>query len=362
VTRKLRVGVLFGGRSAEHEVSLQSARNVIDAIDRERFEVVAIGIDKSGRWLLPELSRLLLDETDPRLVRLNTASDHVALVPTGSGRLVDVERGGSLGSVDVVLPILHGPFGEDGTVQGLLKLAGVPFVGSGVLGSAVGMDKDVMKRLLREAGLPVVDFRAFRQGAAIDLQNLVDTLGLPLFVKPANLGSSVGVGKARDTDELAAAIEEAFRFDTKILVEAFVEAREIECAVLGNDLPEASVLGEIVASHEFYSYEAKYIDEKGAQLIVPAELPEDDALRIRAMAIEAFRVLGCAGMARADFFYAGPGRILVNELNTIPGFTRISMYPRLWQASGVSYTALISRLIDLALERHTREERLETSY
>ncbi|MDA7946180.1 MAG: D-alanine--D-alanine ligase [Hyphomicrobiaceae bacterium] len=363
MSTKIRVGILFGGKSAEHEVSLQSAKNVAEAIDRDKYDVALIGIDKTGKWLLPNQSTFLLNATDPKLIEMNREDEErVALVPQSGGALTDITAGGTHSSVSVVFPILHGPFGEDGTVQGLLKLAGVPFVGAGVLGSAVGMDKDVMKRLLRDAGIPIAKFMVFRRGDILDFDAVHDALGLPVFVKPANLGSSVGVHKVVDAASFERAAKDAFGYDTKILVEEFVEGRELECSVLGNTEPIASVVGEILPSHEFYSYEAKYIDEQGAALEIPADISDDASKNIRDVAIRTFQVLECEGLARVDCFLKSDGEVIVNEINTIPGFTKISMYPRLWEASGISYPELINRLIELALERHEREQTLKTSY
>ncbi len=360
--KKLKVGILFGGKSAEHEVSLQSAKNVADAIDRSKYDVALIGIDKSGEWLLPDQSQFLINATDPKLIKLNNENrESVALVPQSGGQLSDLAGGGTRSSIDVVFPILHGPLGEDGTVQGLLKLAGVPFVGSGVLGSAAGMDKDVMKRLLRDAGVPIARSLTFRHGDVLDFEAISAEIGLPLFVKPANMGSSVGVHKVSGGDTFDEAVEDAFAYDTKILIEEFVEGRELECAVLGNLRPEASVVGEIIPSHDFYSYEAKYIDEHGAGLEIPADIPDAVSDRIRDLAIRTFQILECEGLGRVDCFLKADGDIVVNEINTIPGFTKISMYPRLWEASGVSYTDLISKLIELGLERFEREQKLKTS-
>ncbi|MFQ6115057.1 MAG: D-alanine--D-alanine ligase family protein, partial [bacterium] len=278
MTKKIRVGILFGGKSAEHEVSLQSAKNIVDAIDKNKYDVVLIGIDKQGRWYLNEASRFLLHADNPKLIKLNKANENVALVPgeRGQRQLVSLTDHRAVGPVDVIFPILHGPFGEDGTVQGLLKLADVPFVGASVLGSAIGMDKDVMKRLLREADIPTARFLVVHRSSMdeLDFENVKNQLGLPLFVKPANLGSSVGIHKVHDQKQLEQAIHDAFQYDTKILLEEAVEGREIECSVLGNENPIASVPGEIIPQHEFYSYEAKYIDEHGATLEIPARLPD----------------------------------------------------------------------------------------
>jgi D-alanine-D-alanine ligase len=363
MARKIRVGILFGGRSAEHEVSLQSAKNIIDAIDRNKYEVVLIGIDKKGQWHLSQESRFLLPTTQSGLPELPESGENLALVPGKQDeQLVALSGQQGLGSLDVIFPVLHGPFGEDGTVQGLLKLANIAFVGAGVLGSSVGMDKDVMKRLLRDAEIPVARFIAINRYASkeIDFDYAREQLGLPLFIKPANLGSSVGIHKVKDRQGFEAALGDAFNYDNKILIEECIDGREIECSVLGNDNPIASVPGEILPRHEFYSYEAKYLDENGAVLKIPAKLPLEISERIRQLAIKTFSVLCCAGMARVDFFLRNGREIIVNELNTIPGFTRISMYPKLWEATGLSYSELIDKLIDLAIERFELEKRLKT--
>ena len=368
--RKIRVAVLFGGRSAEHEISLLSARFVVEALDRDRFEPILVGIDKSGRWLLQEEALLLGASKDPRLARLNQAMPDVALVPhpdpVGATALT-IDGEGPAG-VDVVFPVLHGPMGEDGSVQGLLELAGVPYVGAGVLGSAVGMDKDVMKRLLAQAEIPTVAHRSVRRAdwdkgrcAALEL---IEELGAPLFIKPANMGSSVGVRRATSAAEVEAAVEHAFEFDTKIIAEQAVPGvRELECSVLGNDDPIASVVGEIVVDHAdgFYSYTAKYIDAIGSRPQIPAALSPGVASAVQLLALQAFRALECAGMARVDFFLSQDGELYVNEINTIPGFTSISMYPKLWEASGVPPRELVARLIDLALERAAARRRLRTT-
>ncbi len=363
MSKKIRVGILFGGKSAEHEVSLQSAKNVVDAIDKDKYEVSLIGIDKTGRWLLPNKSQFLLNESDPKLIKLNKENEEsVALIPQSGGELTNLTNDNVHTSIDVVFPILHGPFGEDGTIQGLLKLSGVPFVGAGVLGSAVGMDKDVMKRLLRDAGIPIGDFLVFKDGENIDFDEIVNKLGLPFFVKPANLGSSVGVNKVKDKQTFDVAIAEAFEYDTKILIEEFIDGRELECAVLGNQEPQASGIGEVIPTQEFYSYSAKYIDQNGAVLEIPAKIPEEVSEKVRELAIKTFKVLSCEGLGRVDVFLKKDGTVLVNEINTIPGFTKISMYPQLWAVAGVSYPELITRLIELAIERFKREQKLKSSY
>jgi len=361
--KRLRVAILFGGQSAEHEISLISARNIAAAMDKKKYQIVAIGIDKQGRWFIDEGARLLREST-PSRVEFRDGRKAAAVLPGSTATpMIRLAPRRVLGRVDVVFPVLHGPFGEDGTVQGLLKLANLPFVGAGVLGSAVGMDKDVMKRLLRDARIPVPKFLVFERSAAgqIDFARVKRALGLPLFVKPANLGSSVGISKVTNEKEFGRALREAFRYDNKILLEECILGREIECSVLGNEKPIASLPGEIVTSHDFYSYDAKYLDEKGARLIVPARLPKALVNRIQELAVQSFKALCCEGMARVDFFLRGQSEIIVNEINTIPGFTRISMYPKMWQASGISYAELIDRLIRLALERFHKEKNLRTS-
>lgn len=361
--KKIRVGILFGGKSAEHEVSLKSARNVMNAINKEKYDVIPIGIAKSGKWFLPNTAQFLLESKGSQMMVLNESDNNVALIPQSGGELTIFFKDGEKMHVDVIFPVLHGTFGEDGTVQGLLKLAGIPFVGASVLGSAIGMDKDAQKRLLRDAGLPIAKFLVFREiNRPINFEHVVSNLGLPFFVKPANLGSSVGVSKVHNEIEFLRAVDNAFGYDTKILAEEFIKGREIECAILGNDNPIASVLGEILPHHDFYSYEAKYLDEDGATFEVPAKISGDSAKKIQDTAIAVFKTLSCEGMGRVDFFLKENGDAVVNEINTIPGFTAISMYPRLWEASGVSYGELIDRLIQFAIERFEREQKLKTSY
>jgi D-alanine-D-alanine ligase len=365
MTRKIRLGILFGGKSAEHEVSLQSAKNVIDAVDREKYDPVLITIDKQGQWHLAETSAFLLNPDDPQRIQLDPNQDKLGIVLGDDKQLfVRLKDKSAIEPLDAIFPVLHGPYGEDGTIQGLLKLANVPFVGASVLGSAVGMDKDVMKRLLKDGGVPIARSVTLSRskGDPPGFQELTDRLGLPLFVKPANLGSSVGVHKVRSREQFESALHDAFQFDTKILIEEFIEGREIECSVLGNENPIASVPGEILPQHDFYSYEAKYLDENGALLQIPAELPEDVVTSIQNVAVRSFQALCCEGMARVDLFLRGREEIIINEINTIPGFTRISMYPKLWEASGISYGELIDRLVSLAMERHKREKTLKTSY
>ena len=356
---KLRVGVLFGGRSGEHEVSLRSARSVIGAFDPDRYEIVPIGIDKQGRWLLGEASQLLLAGSGSAAVAasLVTAEPVAGIVP----------RTESLLNLDVLFPVLHGPLGEDGTVQGLLELAGVPYVGCGVLASAVAMDKAVCKALFAVHELPQVPYLVLlRKAWDADPDGVLDfvesQLAYPVFVKPANLGSSVGVSKARNREQLAAAIREAARYDRKLVIEAGIDAREIEVSVLGNDEPVASLPGEVVPAREYYDYAAKYIDDDSV-LLIPAPLTAEQQAEVQRLAVQAFRIVDGAGMARVDFLMdRSSGELYINEINTIPGFTSISMYPKLWEASGLPFNRLVDRLVELAVERQQDRARSETTY
>lgn len=372
MAQKIRVGVIFGGRSGEHEVSLASARSVMSAIDKEKYEIVPIGITKEGCWIASDDPLKALEAGDVG------ASQPAALLgdPSRRGlmRLEDTERAVEvtrLAELDVVFPILHGPYGEDGTVQGLLELAGIPYVGAGVLGSALGLDKAVFKDVMRAYGLPIADYLLVRRKEwEADPEGVMERvevmLSYPVFTKPANLGSSVGISKCHDREGLARGLSEAARYDRKLLVEtAIPAAREIEVSVLGNDDPIASVPGEVIPSREFYSYQAKYIDDddKASKLLIPAPIPPEMTDRVRNLAVRAYQAIDCAGMARADLLLSGEtGKLYINELNTIPGFTKISMYPKLWEASGISYPELIDRLIELALERYQDKDRSETSY
>jgi D-alanine-D-alanine ligase len=365
--RRITIGLLFGGRSAEHEVSRASAANVLRALDPDRYDISLIGIARDGRWLLCDAGNGA--GTGAAALTIFDNARQVALIPGGRGQFVLCDEGQARDEaaprVDVVFPVLHGPNGEDGTVQGALALADVPYVGSAVTGSATAMDKDVAKRLMRDAGLPLVPFITTTAGSRIEYSAAVAALGTAdLFVKPANMGSSVGVSRARSEAEFAAACERALRYDTKLLIEQRVEdAREIECSVLEDAEGQilASQLGEIVpaSKHGFYSYQAKYIDADGADLRVPADVSPQLADRFRGLAIEVFRLLGCEGMARVDFFLSGDD-IFVNEANTLPGFTSISMYPKLWEASGLSQSDLMDKLIAHALARHERRSALSS--
>jgi D-alanine-D-alanine ligase len=368
--RRLRVGVIFGGRSVEHAVSLVSARAIMDALDKARYDVVPIGVTRQGRWVISGTRYAIPpDPSVGGLVVLKGAGTRAggALAGGRRGRAGLPSRRPAPGRLDVVFPVIHGTGGEDGSLQGLLDLAGLPYVGAGVLGSAVGMDKAVMKALFRDAGLPIVDFRVvrrrdFQRDPGTVVRVVEEAFGYPCFVKPCNGGSSVGVGKARDRAGLLDALRLAGRYDRKLMVERAIEAREIEVSVLGNDDPEASVAGEIVPAGEFYDYRAKYIDED-SRLIIPAPIGDAPMRAVRDLAVRAFRVLDLSGMARVDFFLdRNTQAVFLNEVNTIPGFTPISMYPKLWEASGIPYPELIDRLIELALERHAEKQRTRTTY
>jgi D-alanine-D-alanine ligase len=374
MAKKIRIGVLFGGRSSEHEVSLRSALTVIRAMNPARYEVVPIGVDPDGRWHLAHDAMTMLARKTEHLGALDSGGPEVTLLPHPDSRALvpahpEKEAPFPDTSIDVIFPVLHGTFGEDGTVQGLLELANIPYVGAGVLGSALGMDKDAQKRLLRADGVPVVrhqaitaaEFRAHPARAS----KIAREFGYPVFVKPNALGSSVGISKVKRGADLAGALKEAFKYDVKALIEASCSGREFECAVLGNDDPEASVVGEVIVTggHEFYSYESKYIDPKGSATKIPADIPRAIAAKIRAIAIDAFKRLSLRGMARVDFL-ARPdlSEIFVNEVNTIPGFTAISMYPKLWEASGMPIGRLIDKLVALALQDHRARAKLKFSY
>jgi D-alanine-D-alanine ligase len=373
MAEKIRVGIIFGGRSGEHEVSLASARSVMDAIDEEKYAVVPIGITKAGQWIASGDPMKALEAGDA------AASRPAALLGDPSRRgLMRLDESAEqaieathLTELDVIFPVMHGPYGEDGTVQGLLELAGIPYVGAGVIGSALGLDKAVFKDVMRAHGFPIVDQvlvkrKAWDADPEAVLDRVEAALDYPVFTKPANLGSSVGISKCDNRSELAAGLAEAARYDRKLIAERGVPAaREIEVSVLGNDNPVASLPGEVIPSREFYSYESKYFDagEDASELLIPAPLSPELTKRVREMAVEVYRAIDCAGMARVDFLLSGEtGELYVNEVNTIPGFTSISMYPKLWEATGISYPELIDRLIELAIERYEDQARSETSY
>ena len=352
--KRLKAGILFGGRSAEHEVSVISAQAVMAALDAQRFQAVPIGVTKQGTWLTPA-------DTERALTAIRSERFRALEEPLGEGILHRTQALGALRRLDVVFPLIHGTNGEDGTLQGFLELADVPYVGAGVAASAVGMDKALQKAIFRQHGFPVPDdvvvlasrWRADPGGVAREAEAVIP---YPSFVKPANSGSSIGTSRARSREDLDAALEEAFRYDRKALVEAAVEGRQVEVAVLGNDEPEASGVGEITFEGEFYDYHAKY-EDPNTQLHIPADIPPDTAEAARAMALAAYKAIDCAGLARVDFFLTPDGRLWLNEVNTIPGFTPMSMYPKLWEHAGLSYSDLITRLIELALERHQEKRR-----
>ncbi|MFM2393189.1 MAG: hypothetical protein RLZZ546_1171, partial [Bacteroidota bacterium] len=358
---KKKVAVLFGGRSTEHKISLLSAKNVIDAMDRDKYEPVLIGIDKSGKWHLNEGAIKLINEEDPNKVSLVNLDKPILLSQnTNAHEMIGVENGENFGKIDVIFPVLHGTYGEDGSVQGFAKLANIPCVGCGILGSAIGMDKDVTKRLLRDSGIKVADFVTLRKGynETLSFDEVSDKLGNELFIKPANLGSSVGVSFVNDKASYDAAVGKALKYDPKVVVEEKLVGREVECAVLGNESPKASAVGEVIPKSSFYTFENKYIDEGGAVLDIPAKLDEETVSRIQALAIETYRLLECEGMTRVDMFLTPKGDLYLNEVNTIPGFTKISMYPKLWEISGLPYTELISSLIEYAIESSVKRNQL----
>jgi len=377
--KKLRVAVLYGGRSGEHEISLQSAASVIRNLDPSRFEIIPVAIDKEGTWHLNDLQRLQnagkslpVFKDAPQVVlppSSNAAGTSLVPLPDSKGAPGPLS---AMRGIDVVFPVMHGPLCEDGTIQGLFELADIPYVGCGVLSSAVGMDKDVAKRLARDAGLPIVPFVTLRgekwkKNPDAARQQIARELGFPVFVKPANMGSSVGVHKVKEASGLEAALKDAFQYDTKVLVELAIQAREIEISVMENsdagEAPLVSVPGEITPSHEFYSYEAKYLDENGAALMIPARLTPEQTAQVQQLGRDVFTALECEGLSRVDLFLdKNTGAFYLNEINTMPGFTQISMYPKMWEASGVSYRELLSRLIDLAMARHSRKRALAREY
>jgi len=351
--KRLKVALIFGGKSVEHEVSLMSAKNVAEAMDKNKYEIIFIGIDKSGRWLKCNSD-----------FKINKNLKEVSLV--GKNKNKTANQGDSHSEIiDVAFPILHGSYGEDGTIQGLLKMANIPFVGPSILGSSVGFDKDVTKRLLNEAKIPNIKFITFKKEDAVIFSKIKKVLNLPIIIKPANSGSSVGISKASNEKEFNEAVKYAFKFDNKIIIEKFLEnKREIECAILGNENPRASVCGEVITNrkHKFYSYEAKYFDSEGALCEIPAKISKTIQTKVQNLAIKTFKVLELENMSRIDFFMDKNGKLFVNEVNTIPGFTNISMYPTLWKHSGISYEELIDKLIELAIDKHKKEDKLQTSY
>jgi len=357
---KIRVGIIFGGKSSEHRVSLQSAQNIVDAIDQQKFDISLIGIDQDGTWRILDATHYLEHGNDPKLIALvSRESETVVHSQINQPQIFAIENAQALPPIDVIFPIIHGTLGEDGALQGMLKILDLPFVGSDVLSSAICMDKDVTKRLLQGSGIAVAPFLTVQayNPHELSFQEVQNTLGLPVFIKPANQGSSVGVSKVENEQEFIAALENAFQYDSKVLIEKFIKGREIECGVLGNYYPKASVCGEVVVKSSFYSYEAKYIDNQSSEVVIPALISDEESKKIRDISIKAFKVLGCLGLARVDFFLTENGDVLLNEVNTLPGFTNNSMYPKLWEASGISYSELITQLIELALERSATESK-----
>lgn len=359
---KIKVGVVFGGRSPEHNISLLSASNVIDNIDREKFELVLLAIDKEGIWHYNEGPLKLNNPGNAQLVSL-PQYDNVIYLSQNSGdhSIIDKSSGKIISKIDLLYPVLHGAFGEDGSIQGLAKVAGLPCVGCGILGSSAGMDKDVTKRLLRDSGIGIADFITLRKGYNDHLtyKEISEKIGGELFVKPANLGSSVGVSFVDNEEDFIKAVKDGFEYDPKVIVEEKVTGREIECAVLGNEKPMASVIGEILPKTEWYTFENKYVDDDGAGLEIPAKLTEDEAKRATSIAINSYINLECSGLTRVDMFLKANGEIIVNEVNTLPGFTKISMYPKLWSYSGIEYQELITKLIHFAIEKFEAENRLK---
>jgi len=369
---KMRIGILFGGRSGEHEVSLRSARSVLQAIDREKYSVSLIGITKNGRWIGGENPLAALEDGDEAIEQ---CPDTILLIDPVDNSLMQISRNrndetiyiNKTEDLDVIFPVLHGSFGEDGAVQGLFELADIPYVGSGLVGSSVGMDKGVFKSVMCSAGLPVlpsmtVNRSEYRSDTTIMVDRIIRQLNLPVFIKPANLGSSVGITKASNIGELKSGLDEASKWDRRIVIEEGVDAREIEVSVLGNDDPQVSIAGEVVPQRDFYDYDAKYVSDD-SELLIPAPISPDQLVRIQEMAIAAYKAVDCSGMARVDFLLdKSSGKVWINELNTIPGFTNISMYPKLWQASGIEYPELIDKLIELALERKEQRDAMERSF
>jgi D-alanine-D-alanine ligase len=360
---KKNIALIFGGKSAEHEVSLRSAKNVADALDKTKFDLTLIGISKEGSWYrFPDMN-IFSQVTALHDRALPPTAEPVALISVHGEPVLYSLKDQSKTQIHCALPILHGTLGEDGSIQGLFKVMHIPFVGCGVLSSAVGMDKEVMKRLINYAGIPNAKYVLLTPQEKHSYDELVKILGTPFFIKPANAGSSVGVHKIKSADDFFKGLKDAFLYDGKVLAEEFVQGREVECSVMGlNHAPQASLPGEIIPQHDFYSYEAKYLDDNGALLKIPADFPQETTQRIRELAIQTYKVMGCDGLTRVDFFVKASNEIFVNEINTIPGFTKISMYPKMWEVSGVSYKELITKLIDFAFEKFEADNKLMTSY
>lgn len=359
--KKIKVALVFGGRSAEHEVSINSAKNIAAAIDKSKFDLITLGISKSGSWYittaLNKISSLTEENLNENEFHLISFSIH-----KGQGSFINTKTNESF-TVDIVFPIIHGTYGEDGCVQGFLKMLNIPFAGCSVLSSATGMDKDVMKQIFTQSSIPNAPSRLLRPWSKLTFKEIVDSVGLPFFIKPANAGSSVGVHKVKSEGEFSAKLQDAFSYDSKVLAEKFIKGREIEVSVLGlSHAPEVSEPGEIRSSHEFYSYDAKYIDQNGAETTIPAQLPEAIKQQINTLAKKAYTALNASGFARIDFFVTDSGEVFINEINTLPGFTNISMYPKMWEASGINYSNLISKIIELGLEQNKMDQSLKTNW
>lgn len=358
---KIKVAILFGGRSTEHSISLLSAQNVLRSLDKEKYEPVLIGIDKKGHWHYNENAMSLSNASDANTIALADVNNAILLSQNTNDHTISlVETNKIISKIDVIFPVLHGTYGEDGSIQGLAKLANIPIVGSGILGSAIGMDKDIMKRILRDSSIGVAKWITVKHSAVgLNYKNITSQLGHELFIKPANLGSSVGITFSKDEKSFFDGLKNALTYDPKVIIEEKIIGREIECAVLGNENPKASIPGEIIPIDGFYSYESKYLNESGAKLQIPAKLTSQEIEKIQHLAIETYKVLECLGMSRVDMFLQKDGKLIINEINTIPGFTNISMYPKLWEHSGLPQQALISTLIELAIEAHIKQNNLK---
>lgn len=358
---KIKVAILFGGRSTEHEISLLSAQNVLQALDKEKYEPILIAIDKKGHWHYNKDTITLSNATDASAITLKDIDRPILFSQnTDEHTLTATDNKEMIGKVDVIFPVLHGPYGEDGSIQGLAKLANIPVVGCGILGSAIGMDKDIMKRILRDSNIGVAKWVTVKHNIeGVNYKAIANALGNELFIKPANLGSSVGVTFSKDETSFFKGLTEALKYDSKVIIEEKIVGREIECAVLGNENPKASIPGEIIPIDGFYSFESKYLNETGAKLSIPAELTEDELERVQALALKTYKILECLGMSRVDMFLQKNGHLIINEINTIPGFTNISMYPKLWEYSGLPQTELITQLIELAVDNHAKHNQLK---
>lgn len=361
---KLNLGIIFGGKSAEHEISLISANNIITNADKNKYEIYPIGINKNGEFLLFSGNDYILDAQDAKKVRLNNNGTPITFNFGENQEIIGISDKNLKIKLDVIFPVLHGTFGEDGTIQGLLEMANIPYIGTNVLGSAIGMDKEITKKILENSGIKTAKFLSFlsSEKEKINFQTIQNELKLPFFIKPANAGSSVGIHKIKDEEKFMEKINDAFQYGNKVIIEEAIMGEEIECSVLGNENPLTSLPGKVMPNHEFYSYEAKYLEENGAQFEIPAKLSESEIKNIQKIALKTYKLLGCEGMARVDGFLKANGEFILNEINTIPGFTTISMYPKLWEVSGISYSNLIDQLIQLAIERFNKENKIKTNF